>query len=176
MDEVVCAIPDYRNQKLCRVALRYAEVYRGPEENVLERYVLAAQEFKADIIMRVTGDCPLIVPELCGEVLAALKREGASYASNIDPRTFPKGLDCEVFTMPVLMEVWRLTKRFDFFEESIEHVTPYMRETCSKRVNVVNPWPDVWPPDGRLTLDTEDDYRTICAAFGHEPHRCSLAA
>jgi spore coat polysaccharide biosynthesis protein SpsF (cytidylyltransferase family) len=135
----------------------YAKVYRGHEYDVLSRYLGAARAYDADIIMRVTGDCPLISPSLCADVLAALK--GNDYASNILPRTFPKGFDCEVFTMGTLQAADIHT-----VDNEREHVTPWMQRADIRRANVANKW----KLDGRLTLDTEDDYRTIRAAFGHE--------
>jgi spore coat polysaccharide biosynthesis protein SpsF len=161
VDEVVCAIP--ADAPLLQEAAKYCSVFVGSEHDVLRRYAEAASKHDADIVMRITGDCPLISPELCGEVLAKFKREGADYASNIEPRTFPKGLDCEVFSRNLLF----LANDED---HEREHVTTWMRNaqpwTGVKRVYVASPW----PMDGRLTLDTEDDYRTICAAFGHEPY------
>jgi spore coat polysaccharide biosynthesis protein SpsF (cytidylyltransferase family) len=143
----------------------YAKVYAGPEDDVLMRYWDVAHVTKADVIVRVTGDCPLISPELCGEVVAARQRSNADYASNIEPRTFPQGMDCEVFTWDTLC---RATKH-----GPDEHVTTWMRKSPDvKRVNVRSPW----PLEGRLTLDTEDDYRVICAYFGHAPYEHLRAA
>lgn len=133
-------------------------VSRGPEHDVLTRYRMAAEAFSADVIMRITADCPLLSPELCGQVLKALNKANADYASNIEPRTFPKGFDCEVFTMETLQKA-------DAASKEREHVTTWMRESEIKRVNVKSPW----PLDGRLTLDTWDDYVTICHSFGQEP-------
>jgi spore coat polysaccharide biosynthesis protein SpsF (cytidylyltransferase family) len=126
---------------------------------VLSRYCGAAVTHDAEIVMRITADCPLLSPELCAEVLRGLKESGAAYASNILPRTFPKGFDCEAFTLHTLWQADRNT-----VGEEREHVTPWMQQNASSKVNVASPW----PLDGRLTLDTWDDYKTICAAFGHE--------
>lgn len=157
VDEVVCAIPrTSANDVLEKTAKEYAEVFRGDEHNVLARYRTAAIKFGADIIVRITGDCPLLSPELCSEIVATRSRTNADYASNLEPRTFPQGFDCEVFTYTALF----------YGKGPDEHVTTWMRRSSFiKRVNVRSPW----PMDGRLTLDTEDDYKVICAAFGHEP-------
>ena len=157
IDEVVCAVPDTsENDLLAELASTYVSVSRGPEHDVLRRYRLAAEVFRASIIMRITADCPLLSPELCGQVLKSLIKSKADYASNIEPRTFPQGFDCEAFTMETL-------QRADEESTEREHVTTWMRQSKIKRVNVKSPW----PLDGRLTLDTWDDYATICAAFGH---------
>jgi spore coat polysaccharide biosynthesis protein SpsF len=164
VDEVVCAIP--ADAALLAEAARYCAVIVGPEHDVLARYMRAAEKHGAGIVMRVTGDCPLISSELCSEVLAKLKKHRADYASNIEPRTFPQGMDCEVFTWDQLNLAHHLSKER-------EHVTTWMRDNpCTKRVNVESPW----KLDGRLTLDTEDDYKVICAAFGHGPYQRLQAA
>ncbi len=163
VDEVVCAIPAGEDNLLVE-ASKYASVYQGSEHNVLGRYLGAAIEHDADVIMRVTGDCPLICPELCGDVLSVLKE--ADYASNVHPRTFPRGYDCEVFTMRLLLKA----NEHATLDER-EHVTPWMQKNAANQVNYASPW----PLDGRLTLDTEDDYKVICAAFD-EPNRRLLAA
>lgn len=157
VDEVVCAVPDTaENSPLIAEAKKYARIYAGTEHDVLSRYVMAAAMSHADIIVRVTGDCPLICPEICGAVIAKRAETQADYASNIEPRTFPRGLDCEAFTLKTLRDAsWNAR------EDEREHVTTWMRRADIKRVNVSSPW----PMDGRLTLDTEDDYRVIRVAF-----------
>ncbi len=152
------------NKPLELEAKKYAAIFKGPEHDVLDRFFGAAQAYSADIVMRITGDCPLISPPLCGSVLAALTRKRVDYASNIEPRTFPKGLDCEAFTFEALTKAHKLCV-------DREHVTTWMRKHV-KRTNVANNW----PIDGRLCLDTEDDYKVICAAFGHEPYSSLRAA
>lgn len=157
------------NDFLYQEAKRYVEeVYLGSENDVLDRYYQAARVARADIIMRITGDCPLISPELCGAVLEKFKSHNALYASNIEPRTFPRGLDCEVFRMEILEGTHaQATDPYDR-----EHVTSWMRKWPKQRVNVASPW----PIEGRLCLDTEDDYKVICAHFGHEPYQHLSAA
>lgn len=170
VDEVVCAIPvSKENDKLACEAARYVRLYNwsGEENDVLGRYWGAAKFFEARTIVRVTGDCPLISPELCGEVIRKLHSERADYASNIEPRTFPKGLDCEAFTILTLRQA-----NHEANPNEREHVTTWMRRADIKRVNVASPW----PIDGRMTLDTEADYQAIRAAFGHEPRKRLRAA
>ena len=96
------------------VALAEAEGvrhFRGSEHDVLSRYLGAARESKADVIVRITADCPLIDPAAVDDVIAALlddARGPADYASNIQRRTFPRGLDCEALHRDVLERVGRL--------------------------------------------------------------------
>jgi spore coat polysaccharide biosynthesis protein SpsF len=139
----------------------------GDENDLIGRYLDVAQATAADIIVRITADCPLISPELCGEVVNELKVGGADYTSNVtEPRTFPQGYDCEAFTIKTLNRAVE--------HGPDEHVTTWMRRGMPD-VSVTN-IASHWPLEGRLTLDTEDDYRTICAYFGHEPYQHLRAA
>lgn len=132
VDVVVCAIPDTEQDDiLAAVATkelnkirrgevgfegnitaisprRLHKVVRGPEHDVLARYVKAAEAVHADVIMRVTSDCPLLDPETCGEVLKLHQEQGADYTSNVWPsRHFPRGWDCEVFSRATLMRAFK---------------------------------------------------------------------
>lgn len=69
--------------------------YRGPRDDVLERYRGASRSVGAKVVMRVTSDCPLIDPRLCGRVLRLREETGADFACNNEPPSFPHGLDCE---------------------------------------------------------------------------------
>jgi spore coat polysaccharide biosynthesis protein SpsF len=156
IDRVICAIPDTKeNDNLEIEAEKYCKVVRGPEHDVLSRYFMALPPGSTDV-MRITADCPLISPELCGAVLQKLIDARADYASNIDPRSFPQGMDCEAFTANLL-----LTAYIHAGPHEREHVTTWMRSANIRRVNVSSPW----RLEGRLTLDTWDDYQTIRASF-----------
>lgn len=80
-------------------------LFRGSESDVLSRYLGAAREAKADVVVRVTSDCPLICPEICDKVVDALG--DADYASNTLRRTYPRGLDTEAFTFAALEKAAR---------------------------------------------------------------------
>lgn len=101
-DEIVVACTDMAaDAPLAKLAKeRGYEVFRGDENDVLSRYLGAARAAKADVVVRVTSDCPLICPEVCDKVVGAL--DGADYASNTLERTYPRGLDTEAFTMAAL--------------------------------------------------------------------------
>lgn len=169
VDEVICAVPDTKaNNRLAKVAGELVRVVRGPEHDVLARYAFAAEESRADIVMRVTGDCPLISPGVCGFVLQALvSNTDVEFASNVEQRSFPQGYDCEVFTSELLMDA-----DISAGPKQREHVTTWMYNDTVSRAILVSPC----KMDGRLTLDTEDDYKVICAAFGHEPYAHRKAA
>jgi spore coat polysaccharide biosynthesis protein SpsF len=97
--------------------------FRGSEEDVLDRYYRAAVYYGADTIVRITSDCPLIEPEIVDLVIEAFLNEEADYASNtLPPRTYPRGLDAEVFSFAALERAWKE----DADPALREHVTPYL--------------------------------------------------
>lgn len=136
-------------------------VFRGDEHDVLSRYLGAAIQFGADIVVRVTADCPLIDPDVTDRVIARLQQTGADYASNIDPRTFPRGLDTEAFPIDVLQRVDRLASE----RPAREHVTLFInasRRDLFLRANVTN---DTDESDLRWTVDVPEDLELIRRIF-----------
>lgn len=93
----------------------------GPEDDVLARYVSCAREHSADVVVRVTSDCPLIDPVLVDAAIERFLALGVDYLS-LDIRSFPRGFDCEVFTRAALEEA--AAQACDPVEH--EHVTPYI--------------------------------------------------
>jgi spore coat polysaccharide biosynthesis protein SpsF len=142
--------------------------FRGSEEDVLDRYRQAAVHFSADVIVRITADCPLIDPEIIDRVLEEFLREGTiDYASNVlAPRTFPRGLDVEVIGRSALERAWRE----DSSPASREHVTPYLyRHPEMFRLRRVANDEDL--SSQRWTVDTAEDMTLagqIYTAMGHD--------
>jgi spore coat polysaccharide biosynthesis protein SpsF len=137
VDVVVCAIPlpDYADLgSLISDCDVIAYSYLGSEDDVLGRYLAAAQFIEATTIMRITADCPLIDPDVCEQVLAKFQDGRYDYVSNVHPRTWPKGYDCEVFSFEALE--WADTNAVNEYER--EHVTPDM--VLLKRANVEAPY------------------------------------
>lgn len=135
------------------------QVYRGSAEDVLARYAGAARAANADVIVRITADCPLIDPRVVDQVVGALTQD-IDYASNTDIRTFPRGLDCEVFFRDTL-------DRLDRIATSVparEHVTGFIREQPAlfRTAQLVA---DVDHSDLRWTVDTEDDFSLVHLLF-----------
>lgn len=97
---------------------------RGSEDDVLDRFHTALARHPADVIVRVTPDCPLLDPAVTGLVLAEyLRREGrVDYVSNVHPPTYPDGLDTEVFSRAALETAWREAH----LASDREHVTTYV--------------------------------------------------
>jgi len=172
IDVVCCATTDTAGDDIVatEAARRGAVVFRGSETDVLERYAGAAEALDADIVMRVTSDCPLIDPEICARVLALRREENADYASNVMPRGWPHGLDCEVFTAASLGRAMR--EAVDSYDR--EHVTPWIRDHPEVRcANLAGPDGDLTAH--RWTLDYPEDMRFFEALFAHLPPRPAIA-
>ena len=107
-------------------------VFRGSESDVLHRFWQAAEAHNLDIIVRITGDCPFIDPDIVDKVVTEYQKNSCDYASNIEPPTYPDGLDVEVFSHTMLREA--NDKADTTFER--EHVTPFMRAKAGKKIVV----------------------------------------
>ena len=126
---------------------------------MLDRYYQAAREAGADIVIRVTGDCPLVDPALVELVLECYRAGGVDYASNTCPPTFPDGLDVEVFSFAALERAWQeATAAHDR-----EHVTPYLRESGKFLMANVAHATDL--SQARWTVDEAEDLKVIRSVF-----------
>ncbi|HEX5450786.1 MAG TPA: glycosyltransferase family protein [Candidatus Limnocylindrales bacterium] len=134
---------------------------RGSRDDVLDRYVQAAREMKADIVVRITSDCPLIDPDLVDAVVAALG-SGIDYASNtLEPRTYPRGLDCEAMTRSALERASREDDRPAWRE----HVTPYIyRHPDRFRLRRVANEED--ESSHRWCVDVPEDLKLVRSIYG----------
>ena len=132
-------------------------VFRGSESDVLARFYGAAKEYNADIVVRITADCPLLDANIAGQVLYLVVCGEADYASNALPATWPDGLDCEAFTMSALEDAYHNTIRLS----DREHVTPYIRNNQYKFKisNVPTPIPGL--QKHRWTIDTKEDLEFV---------------
>jgi glutamate-1-semialdehyde 2,1-aminomutase len=135
------------------------DVFRGDEHDVLDRFHQAATRAAADVVVRITGDCPLVDPELVDDVIARFLDGQVDYASNVMPPTYPDGLDIEVFSMRALTSAW--THASEAPER--EHVTPYMRRPG--RFSVLNVENDCDHSSLRWTVDEPGDLAVIRNVF-----------
>ena len=112
IQDVVVATTDMPADNETGAACQQMKVnfYRGSSEDVLDRVLKAAQKFGADIIVELTGDCPLLDPEIIDAVIQHYLNNQYDYVSNVLIRTFPRGMDTQVFSTKVLDEVSQLTK------------------------------------------------------------------
>jgi len=137
------------------------KVFRGSENDVLERYYNAAIYTDADLIVRITGDCPLIDSRLVDEMLADFLSSNIDYESNISPATFPDGLDIEIFKFKALKYAYENANS----EYDKEHVTPYIRN--SEIFTKKNFYSKVDLSEMRWTLDESFDYELIKKVFNY---------
>jgi spore coat polysaccharide biosynthesis protein SpsF len=143
--------------------------FRGDELDVLDRYYRAAQKFAADAIVRITADCPLIDPELIDATIRSRLDQKADYASNSLVRSYPRGLDVEVFTADALARAWSAAKE----EYQRIHVTPYLYEN-PKSFKVISTAEEMDHSNYRWTLDTAEDLELLRAVYKHFGNRDSI--
>lgn len=152
---IVVAIPDTpENDILEQEILSHdVEVFRGSEDDVLDRFFQCALIYEPHHIIRITADCPLI----SNEIIRLVNKAGylTDYTSNVLNRTFPKGLDCEYFSYEMLARAHK--KAVDPYDR--EHVTPWIKRTA-KSVGELRLEVDLSYIN--LSVDTMEDYRRIC--------------
>jgi spore coat polysaccharide biosynthesis protein SpsF (cytidylyltransferase family) len=166
VDQVVVATTDSSiDDEVAALTLASgAGLTRGPEDDVLTRYVMAAREHDAEVIVRITADCPLTDPAVVDSVIRARSRDDSDYASNVEPATFPEGYDCEAFTSACLT---RIDQEATLAYER-EHVTVRVREHLDAfRTTHVAYGPDLsWM---RLTVDVPADLERIARLLDSLP-------
>lgn len=129
---------------------------RGSLHDVLDRYYRTATHYKADIVVRITADCPLIDPTVVDSVVERFLEGDCDYAANINPPTFPDGLDSEVMSFEALERAWVDAK----LPADREHVTLYIRNN-PERFKIANVAYHDDISKLRLTLDTPEDYEFL---------------
>ena len=141
--------------------------FRGSIEDVLDRFYRAASLYpEYDIIVRLTGDCPLHDPGVIDDVISEFCKNRSDYTSNVAPPTYPDGLDVEVFSKNTLDEVWNQAE----MQSSREHVTLFIRSNPQlfKIANYENPNGNL--SEMRWTLDEKADFEFISAVFAELYH------
>ena len=153
---VVATSIDSRNLPLVNhVSSLGYQSFQGSEQDVLERFYLAARQFAGDIIIRITGDCPLIDPQLVDEAIQKFQECEVDYLCNSNPPTFPDGLDIEVFSFSSLERAYNEASAFS----EREHVTPYIRE--SGHFSTVNVTSEADFSHLRWTVDEDQDLEVV---------------
>tara|TARA_B100000795_G_scaffold264284_1_gene244584 strand:+ start:5 stop:2029 length:2025 start_codon:yes stop_codon:yes gene_type:complete len=137
------------------------ECEQGSIDNVLDRYICVAEKFEADIVVRITGDCPLVDPEIVDQVINKFKEDNVDYCSNTIPPTFPDGLDVEVFTLKALKKSSCMTTN----NSDLEHVTPYLKESGNFKTSCLKNEVDL--SEMRWTVDESLDFEVISAIFNN---------
>ena len=141
--------------------------FRGSENDVLDRYYNAAKEYKADVVVRITGDCPLLEPKILNKVIEEFKSGDYDYISNVLERGFPRGLDTEVFSFKALERAHALAKE----KPHREHVTAFIYGNPSLfKIRNIGAEGEFKRPDIRLTIDTPHDLAVLNSIFANIPN------
>lgn len=138
-------------------------VFRGSEPDVLDRFYQAAKQFEAkagDEIVRITGDCPFADPVIADKVIELFERENTDYGANVNPPTYPDGLDVEVVKYSVLEKIWEEAKLMS----DREHVTWYIRRQ-PEVFSISNLVSETDYSDMRWTVDEPEDFEVIKAIY-----------
>ena len=166
IDEIVVATTDKEDDdKIVNEAKKLSVKYfRGSENDVLSRFYYAAKENNADIVVRVTSDCPCIDYEILDKMLIYFKdkykEKQVDYLSNTIKRTYPRGYDIEIFTFSALEKSYINAKK----EYEREHVTPYIYDKTNNFLKLPFENKDDYS-EYRVTLDTIEDFIVIKNIF-----------
>lgn len=163
IDEIVVATTNAeKDRELAELVQKLGyKVFRGSELDVLDRYLRAAEMAGAEVVVRITGDCPLIDPAIVDECIEKFFQAKVDYLSNAQPPSFPDGLDAEVFSLAALRIAHR--EALDTYQR--EHVTPYLRtEDKFSREKIESP---VDFSGHRWTVDEQSDFDVVSQVFNY---------
>ena len=132
---------------------------RGSEKDVLSRFYDSAKLLNADVVVRITGDCPLVDSSLVDQCIQRYKQSQVDYFSNIDPTTYPDGLDIEVMSFASIERAYNEAN----LEFDREHVTPYIRNSDSFSKGSITYTDNL--SDQRLSVDELEDLIVVTNIF-----------
>jgi len=168
IDEIVIATSrNEKDERIVELAKRLnVGWFVGSEEDVLDRYMKAAEQVAADIIVRITGDCPLIDPYTIDRIVRRHLKLNVDYTRTLidqnNSKSFPRGLDTEVFSINVLRKVHKLAKK----PGEREHVTVFIYEHPKMfKIEVIEAEESLQRPKYRLCVDVEEDLRLITEIY-----------
>ena len=166
IDQVILATSTSpNNARLISEAERLGiKFFQGSEDNVLSRFIVAAKKYNADLIVRITGDCPLVDSVLLDKMLRYFSLNNIDYLTNGFPPTFPDGMDIEIFTLKSLIE----SDKQDKSEYNREHVTPFIRESGMfkvKNFSIEDADLDCDFSSLRITVDEKADLEVVREIF-----------
>ncbi len=134
---------------------------RGSVSDVLDRYLVTAKKYSADVVVRITGDCPLVDPCLVDHLVSSFRNSKLDYLCNNYPPTLPDGLDVEVFTYDALESAWSNAVE----KSDREHVTPYIRNSGNFKTAVISNAENL--SDLRWTVDEPADFSVVNKVFDY---------
>jgi len=138
--------------------------FRGSEDEVMDRVVGAMREAKADVVVQVTADCPLIDPEIIDQLIRLYQHNTFDCVANARVRSYPRGLDCAVVSMAALARSLEMAE--DYAHREHVCLSIYERPDAFRVFDLIATG-ELCRPDYRWTLDTEADYAFIKAVFEH---------
>ena len=160
IDQIIIATTIHKRDKIIHdKAMEWGiKAYKGSEEDVLARYFKAANKNDIDTVVRITSDCPLIDPQVIDEIVEYYTKNNYTLVTNagsdLNNRTYPRGLDIEVFSFKVLEKAYENAKE----KYQREHVTPYIYENHEDVFYYKN---NQDLSNYRLTLDTKEDFESV---------------
>lgn len=140
-------------------------VFRGDETNVLKRYYNAVKEFGGNIIMRITGDCPLIDPVVIDQVITYYLANDFEYVRVDVPDTFIRGFDVEIFSKEALKRVYNIASKIEGDSPYKEHVTLYMYKHPEEFKISTFKGSELYNRNYRLCVDTKEDFELISRIY-----------
>lgn len=166
LDRIVLATTDRHTDDELAAFARRQEIacFRGSEDDVMGRVLGAAESVAADVVVEITGDCPIIDPDIVEETIQLFLRSGCDYASNNYAPSYPDGMDTQVFAVATLRRSAAMTQ--DVLDR--EHVTLHIRRhpELFSHAELVAPAELNWPELG-LTLDEPRDYELLKRVIDH---------
>lgn len=160
IDQIIVATTTQEKDKIIKEKCQEwgINIYCGSEDDVLARYYETAIKYSVDIVVRITADCPLIDPYVIDELVKFYYKSNYSLVTNagvdLKNRTYPRGLDTEVFSFKILKKAYQ--NAYERYQR--EHVTPYIYENFNNVFYYKN---SKDYSKFRLTLDTKEDYELI---------------
>lgn len=161
---VIATTTNRKDDKTAAIARREkVACFRGSERDVLSRYYFGALKNGFDIVVRVSSDCPCIDPAIVDDIISLHIKSRADYTSNTLERSYPRGMDVEVFNFGSIEAAYKNADK----DYEREHVTPYlyMNPRKFKLAKKLVSKKGFDAADMRLTLDTEEDYALLCLVF-----------
>jgi spore coat polysaccharide biosynthesis protein SpsF len=166
LDEIVLATTINQTDNILEEFSQKMKIgcYRDSEDDVMSRVIGAAESVNADIVVEITGDCPIIDPEIIEQAIRVYRENDVDYVSNAHVRSYPDGMDVQVFSLEVLKRSSIMTS--DPLDH--EHVTLHIRNNPEifSRIHLVSPPETHWPELG-LTLDDPSDYELLKNIIHH---------
>lgn len=156
VDQVVLAVPEHDVRIVSHL---WPHVFGGPERDVLKRYAMAAEKYEADVVLRITGDCPLLAPDLAGTLLQAFHLyQYEHYIALCQPYcTVADGWDVEIFSRSALALAHRSATKGER-----EHVTTWMRNNFRVATLSHNDWVTL-----KCSVDSREDLQRVEQIMNH---------